>query len=32
LRIVISRGNQADYVEIPVDRHMIVIRGWRFER
>lgn len=28
-RVVISRGYQSDYVVIPVDRHVVVIRGWR---
>jgi len=31
LRIVVSRGNQGDYVVIPVERHMVVIHGWRLE-
>ena len=31
-RVVISRGNQSDYVVIPVDRHFVVIRGWRIQK
>jgi hypothetical protein len=31
-RIIISRGTERDVVVIPVDRHMVVIQGYRFER